>query len=598
MNISNSELTFFDFDKTKTSSLDFKSTLCIISGTLCFAWNLILQYILIFRKKDEFPYRNISAIWQIINMISVMIFVLVITAEYIINYFEVDNNILSTWLYLTSNLYMHFIFLLPNLTRCFYYFNSLRYHYHHLTSLSYEKPISRRKSIVDFELRFTNKRDDYIFKLIIIPVVAVIIIFSLLCMWDYSQCIIINLMIYNLGLRNKCNFDLDIPLSSAKITIYIGILLFTTESIVFITFIVLLHLYSIKHDTFLIRTELTCIFIIWFSTHLAAIWINTIFDPTEEDTNVEDRVKRSPLSLNVDFVFEMSTCALHLLLYTVLMYFRDKIKGGLIIQILTNFELFLHNRVCFNFFKEFVKENHSEDLKYLLFWNDVNIFKRKVHEHLEDYSSKFNDIRISESRKYSSHEKNLYNSSDDYLFSSDPYTSNEKNSPPNSMPRESNLNSNSLKDYDTSFPKIDNETRESYEKVRELSRTLYELYFIKSNTLDSSSIALDDISRPNIDEIKKDKYENERDLRGTFDRKIDFPSDITEKLENFFNLDDNSDSYFNVFLLKNLFNEALNSAFNKLYDRYLNLCNNNKAYKQIETLVFYFDFCEIKEFEY
>lgn len=582
------------YDNNTTNNYDFMFFVCITVGVIIIGWGVYLQ-ISIFKKKKSFPYKNINTIWQICNTFTIIFFLLVILLEYILNKLElkIDKTILSKWLYLLTNLYMHYIFLLPNLTRCYYYYYSLRYHYHHLTSLSYEDNADR-KSINDFELRFTNKRDSYIFKLLVIPLFIAILIISILCIPNFTNCCLINLNTYNLYLLADCNDEQHISVETAKITILIGIFLFVIESLCFITLIVVLYRYSIKDDTFYIRTELTCIFVIWYLSHLSSISINLYISPS---SSKDEKVKRSPLSIDADFFYEMGTTGCYLILYSTLMYLRDKIKGGFIIKILTNFELFLHNRICFNFFMQYVKENHQEDMKYLMFWLDANIFKRKAHEQLTLFKSK-NRISIdsNDEKKISSKENYLYNiTSDNFLSGS----SSNPSSPVNIgiLPKSFDDNFEVLKSEESLSPVYDEQVKECFEKLREVAAKIVSIYFVKSNS-QNSSMALDDLTKEIFKEKQAFKIKNNKNTSCDLSRQIDFPSEIREKIDEYNSNDFECFSTLPEFInFKNIFDEALIYSFNKLYDKYLSLCNNEKAFRQVETLVFFFDFCEIKEFE-
>lgn len=67
---------------------------------------------------------------------------------------------------------------------------------------------------------------------------------------------------------------------------------------------------------------------------------------------------------------------------------------------------------------------------------------------------------------------------------------------------------------------------------------------------------------------------------------IDFPIDITEKIEEFANLDFDvgSETLFEVF------DEAYGYVNNKLYNRYLMMFRDEEEYKKLEKLICYFDF--------
>ena len=541
------------------------TTLILIIGT-------ILQILLILRR-NSFPYTNISYIWQLVYVFIVMITQICFTIDYL--YFKIDiNSNIRTISYVLSNTFNQYMFMIPNLCRCLYYSRSLKLSYFHMNKVS----VTKNDNIFNksfFENRFTNKRETYLLKLIFIPLVIIFVLSISLIFIPHVQCFMFNINGFNQYFLNSCNKTLEFCSNAITSHMLIGLATFIVQAGINVFFLCKLLWYPIKKDTFYIIYEIIMTFSIWLISYIVINSLKSFSNDILGDDSSSSTNLQFFLYKRVFFYCVSVMNLLYMIFYSHLMIIRSKIDDTQIKSILKDFNLFLHNHICFSFYKNYLK-NDEGYYKYLLFWLEANMFKRIVLINLDSLAQTENS-QASKLTKYSKDKKVSIKSkaSVDIMAKA----SHQSIITP--------ISNNII---------VDSECPALFLHDKTKAKLIYDEFFYE----ETSSLSLTNNNSFTNEKIQSSikiirKLTKEEKYREKI-QKIDFPPDIREKLEMYVSMNFNQ---FNnqMELLSTVFDDALCYVYHKLYDKFIALCRDREEYSNLEKLVYYFDFYDFKEKE-
>ena len=127
--------------------------------------------------------------------------------------------------------------------------------------------------------------------------------------------------------------------------------------------------YPLKNDIFKIKFEFIVIFTIWAIFHNCVHGYQLFTWDYEEDKNKD--------KYDILFLINFFQNLLFVTLYSFLTYCRKKVDLNEFKEIVLNFDLFMHNHLCFGFFNEYIKNYYPDFHNYLLFWVDYYIYKQR-----------------------------------------------------------------------------------------------------------------------------------------------------------------------------------------------------------------------------
>lgn len=509
----------------QTNQKLFSSVTCLI----LVSWLLVLQYLL-YKRKNKFPYTNIYPLWQFIYISAIIINHLLAFLYYMLStdFIAIESPTLgeiNSIIFLVNNGFVHYFFLLPNLTRSYFYLQALKHHYYHITtknlSASYQREIEE-----NYETVFTIKREAFQVKLVLMPIAAILVLLVLLSIPDYTRCLLINIVTRNLTWIDICVSENEFSEYTIMLLSCAGLVLLYLEVFLFSTLVVLLHKFPIKCDIFLIKPELVGICSIWLAAHFLQTLTDIFFSL---DGLVTD-----------EYIYYASSVEhlLYALLYTVLMYKRQKIQDSDVLRIFYDFDKFMNNHISFNFFRGFLQRKFKDDVRFLQIWLDLNIFKRASAKAL-----RCKDVQAHEQLEAMALE--IY---EEYF--SRYITPNGKNGNSEVIFKES-------KDFSTEY--------------------------VGSKGSDISE-------SPFCEQSVNYNYARSKGTRTRGRHYSEFPTELREKLEDFAQYSFSK----SVCNLNEVFDEAELYISNRLYDRYLYLCRDKEENSKLEMLVYYMDFCDLE----
>lgn len=304
---------------------------------------------------------------------------------------------------------------LPLIARAYILSLRFKFNYYHLTEKVYDITYQKKSDKIFKNYYYTDGGSSLITKVILYPLVLLMTLFALLSFFHSSRCFLFFYSTLGFSVPEECsieNSDAYYYAVHTSLMMYAQIFelcMFFIEILIFLTFTFNVLKYPIHCDKFKIRTEILIIFLIWAVYHNLVHGYQLYF--LQFDVIILFYIN---LLQNLSFIA----------LYLYLIYARMKIDKNEFLGIIQNFDLFMHNHLCFSFFKEFIKNYHSDCSNYLLFWVDYYIYKQQVKSYgssaiemlamnansmFQDYFAMCNSS-INPQSRYSKHSMNSKNS--------------------------------------------------------------------------------------------------------------------------------------------------------------------------------------------
>lgn len=516
----------------------------------------IILLILLYKKKDKFPYTNLSYLWEFIYLILLILIQILITLDYLSSY-NYRYFFLRIVGYIFSHTFYNFLFIIPNIIRSTYYISSMKTTMSHLSNLDSSK--IRNNSYYD--KRFTFKREGYIVKIVFYPLLIIICLLTCLSFIPHVECFLYNVNSTNMFFINSCNKTLSIDNLTVFIEIVVGIMIFLVMSIISIMISYRLYWFNIK-DAFYIRLEIILLSFIWIvgrsSLYFIKLYSENILNIEYTDNDMTISKKDIILYKKNNFICFSVNIFIYNLLFIYLYIKRSYIDNSQIVSLLINFEKFLHNGICFNYFKNYLINNNKNLYKYLIFWLEGSIFKKVVL--INCSPSNINSIKTDGKENKASPSKTS-----------------------NSGSAECDSKGNSIR--------INKFLSEDKDRAKEIISIFIKSLLIKDNF--SSSDDCMSVSET-VKEMKEDK--NDQLEMSINNMKLDLPSKIEEELNSLVETDFNIiNRPKNNIDLAYIFDEAICYSYHKLHDSFISLKRNRDENYKLETLMSYIDFYEYKE---
>lgn len=229
--------------------------------------------------------------------------------------------------------------------------------------LRYENDLDLTKNM------YSEKRTVYVSKIIFFPLFSIFLILVILSLIPYTRCYLYAFISLNDALLNECS-NVVTNLNYIILRI-IKLLVDITEIFLLTTFLFYVLLYPLREDKFKIRHELCILYSIWFLAHHVhhTLIIFEIFE----------------YSLKRNLIINIVEDSSYVLLCIILIIVRNKIDVNQFYSMLYNFELFMRNPICFNYFKDYIKSTHEEEYSALFFYLEMHFYKKKFN--LESYDN-------------------------------------------------------------------------------------------------------------------------------------------------------------------------------------------------------------------
>ena len=262
-------------------------------------------------------------------------------------------------------LLIHNLIIIPLLVRVFCLGESIKYNYHHISRKFYDENFQN-----EVDEHFKNNyytRNFYYFRLFILPLAIVYVIFIILLSFNYTECSI-DVFIYSqykdFEFYSDCEKVQPEDLKNYRITgtlmanIYLMI-----EILLFLYLMFRVFKYPIKNDKFLLKLEFKSIFFIWYVSHNLVMGFSYI--------------SREELSVGMLFFMNSLRNFAIIFVYAYVTYARKKITSKEANEIIKDFDSFMYCHVSFTFFREYIKTYHEEDYKLLSFWIEYHLYKKQ-----------------------------------------------------------------------------------------------------------------------------------------------------------------------------------------------------------------------------
>jgi hypothetical protein len=263
-------------------------------------------------------------------------------------------------------LLIHNLIIIPLLVRVFSLGESIKYNYHHITRKFYDENF--QNEIDEHFKKNYYTRNFYYFRLFILPLAIVYVIFIILLSIRYTECSI-DVFIYSeyKDSDSYCNGE-KVPteeLKNYQITGTIMANVYLTIEIMFFLYLMFrVFKYPIKNDKFLLKLEFKSLFIIWYVSHNLVMGFSYI---SQQD-----------LSVGMLFFFKSLLNFAIIFVYAYVTYARKKITCKEANEIMKDFDSFMYCHVSFTFFREYIKTYHEEEYKLLSFWIEYHLYKKQT----------------------------------------------------------------------------------------------------------------------------------------------------------------------------------------------------------------------------
>jgi hypothetical protein len=236
----------------------------------------------------------------------------------------------------------------------------MNYNYSFLTKKIYPNYLRFENDLDLTNNMYSEKRTAYVSKIIFFPLFGIFIILVSLTLIPYTRCYLYAFISLNDALLDECSYI--ISNLNYIILRMIKILIDFTEIILLTTFLFNVLLYPLRGDKFKIRFELCILYTIWFLAHNVHHTL-LIFDIFK-------------YSLKRNLIFNIVEDSSYVFLCILLIILRNKIDVNQFYSMLYNFELYMRNPVCFNFFKNYIKSTHEDEYSALFFYLEMHFYKK------------------------------------------------------------------------------------------------------------------------------------------------------------------------------------------------------------------------------
>lgn len=580
-------------------------------------FSIYLQYILM-KKKNIFPYQNINPIWQICNVFILIFYLIINHVHYSLKQFHVnimEYDTLENSLTIMTSIFMHYIFLILNLSRGFYFMKVLRYHKGELSNLQINSS-NYEKRVMEFKEYYSNSQDTMVFAKTCYACLGIILFFLILCIFSPTRCFMMNMTCFNLYICGDCGnetFSIQLKMTA----IILGIILFFVETIIFLVLMYRIYYHSYKIDIFDMKTEIIGVFLMWFGNHFTNLTLSVFWYPGPLKRN--NLKSGSPMDDNWNCFYEIATSFLYLIFYYYLIRKRDKLESHELLKKIKDRDYFLKDTLCLIFFKEYIEDKHTNDKKYFDFWIEMKSLEVKIDNIIKEIEkSQSNNKLINEkeiNRSEDSPKKDKIESFDKNGISnllsidvtrklSTEYNSNCKNYKDHlkccfNIPKSLEIRKNQDFYIDSNMEVIDNnsaitEYRISHlemfdscygkdikkclskkiDKIKDKALKIFQKYIDNDHSSKSSTLYIDT-------------------QNGNFYFKPDcihFPTDIRNSIkEYFFNFNNiNLSTVEEILKVKEIFIDCKSHVKTKLDELFFYLRKDNEAYKKLTNLFLLF----------
>lgn len=313
---------------------------------------LLASYLI--KKRNTFPYSNITPFWMIFSLISILMSQLFSVVS-----FATGEN--SIYFDIINLLFIHILIISPLIVRAYTLGESIKYNSSHLTRRFYDTTFQRSFE-EHFNIKF-HRRNFYFFKIFILPLLGCFIFNGILLAIPATRDSIVTC------LRSFSQVDFESEGGDRLLGTIILNLYLMVEICVYITMIYRFFLFKIKEDKFYLKVEFISLFVIWYCSHNIIVGI----------------IYFTGNKLRINFI-DTCTNLILVLCYTILTYIRSKISFEEIAKLLKDFNLFMNCTITFNVFKDYIKNTNEDDYKLLSFWVECNVFR----EQIDNLKSRYN----------------------------------------------------------------------------------------------------------------------------------------------------------------------------------------------------------------
>lgn len=266
---------------------------------------------------------------------------------------------------LFNTLYVHYVWIWPVLARLIYITQSIYFNYSfirkNLNLCSYQKKEEAKRT-----KKFTENKNSYISKLVIIPFLSLFFIFLVFTFigrfiskkfecYFYS----FNSLIYVVN-KNCLNDSID-----KNIVMSLIILKYSIDFVLHFTIITLSYIvnykFKIKNDKFFMKTEVTYLAIFWFL--IDNFYHGFILFHREFDEYL------------FNFIYNVFQDSMFIIMYLVLTLKRKKIDSKEFYVVLNNYDMFMQNPIYFNYFREYIQKYYEDDEGCFIFWRKYHHYK-------------------------------------------------------------------------------------------------------------------------------------------------------------------------------------------------------------------------------
>jgi hypothetical protein len=337
-------------------------TICVSLRVVIFFLGGYLFFFLI-KRRNSFPYANVSPLWTITFLACIRKFNLGICIRELfqvaVYFFNLVYGLKDYFDYvdLINTLFIHYILIWPIIGRTYYILKCMKFNYSFLTRKIYPMLCDSEDELKN--IIYSEQRSSYLTKVIFFPLFSFFFISLILTFFEQSRCYLFAFSSLNKALIDECDGQISQ-----------GLYCFLTLSKLFvdffqmalsITFVLNILVYSLKKDTFKFKLEIATVFIIWLICH--HIYRSLLI------FGLEYNVRRNNLiSLFEDFSY--------IFLFIYLICERNKITPDQFNSLLYNFDIFMKNPICFNFFKNYIKTSAEEEYLGLFFYLDMTLYKK------------------------------------------------------------------------------------------------------------------------------------------------------------------------------------------------------------------------------
>jgi hypothetical protein len=274
---------------------------------------------------------------------------------------------------LINSQFIHYVMIWPIIGRAYYIYKSVKFNYSFLTKKVYPNYLEYENNY-DFHAEiYTEKRNIYVSKLIFFPLTGIFIVIFILSLIKGTRCYLFSMNMYFSILLEEC---LDyVGITVLYITTMIKCFMDNFQIFIFMTFIYLTFRYPIKKDYFLIKLELTLFFIIW-----------VIFHGVYHGLLIFNIMKSDPW---VQYTWNYLEGVVYIFVIYYLIKFRNSISPDSFHSMIYNYDIFMQHPVCFNYFKDYIKNSAEDEYNLLFFYIDYHFYKKQFENNFYEDNMEF-----------------------------------------------------------------------------------------------------------------------------------------------------------------------------------------------------------------